>query len=215
MLETAAKQSAASLRAEVANSTGLITRYVHVVQDHLNLFHASTRLLIFLFEIRKFVTIIFISTLTIASPVHLIVRLEADLESQMKRSGGDNNMGGKRKDNSLNVTSNQGGVEGSGGSMELSELLGVDIATLSSSGNNTSNTNINTNTNTNTNINDDDGMKKCEGGSVKLDVLEAPNQRQNQNQQMVDILQAQRDRYKDRLATVRYCTVHWHSDFTF
>ena len=138
----------------------------------------------------------------IASHVYLIVRLEADLESQMKRSGGDNNMGGKRKDSSSNGTSNQGGVEGSGGSMELSELLGVDIATVPTNSNNTSNKNINTNTNTN---DDDDGNKKIEGGSIKLEGMEAPNQnqRQNQNQQMVDILQAQRDRYKDRLATVR------------
>lgn len=143
----------------------------------------------------------------IASHVYLIVRLEADLESQMKRSGGENNMGVKRKDGSLNVTSNQGGVECSGGSMELSELLGVDIATLpSNNSNNTSNKNINTNTNTNMNTNnDDDGNKKNETGSIKLEGVEALNQnhRQNQNQQMVDILQAQRDRYKDRLATVR------------
>ena len=107
-------------------------------------------------------------------------------------------MGGKRKENSSNLTSNQGGVGGSGGSMELSELLGVDIVTLPTNSNKSSNANIDVNTNTN-----DDAVKKNEG-SIQSEIIEAPNQRQNQ--QMVDILQAQRDRYKDRLAAVRQCT---------
>lgn len=111
-------------------------------------------------------------------------------------------MGGKRNDNSSNKVSNQGGVGGSGGSMELSELLGVDIAAMPTKSNNTSTTNINVNTNTN-----DDAVKKVEG-TVQAEGSgsgsDAPGQRQNQ--QMVDILQAQRDRYKDRLAVVRHCT---------
>jgi hypothetical protein len=133
----------------------------------------------------------------------LINRLEADLESQMKRSGGgDNSMGGKRNDNSSNKASNQGGVGGSGGSMELSELLGVDIATLPTKSNNTSTANINVNATTS-----DDAVKKVEGtiqaeGSGSGSDVHG----QRQNQQMVDILQAQRDRYKDRLAAVRHCT---------
>ena len=130
---------------------------------------------------------------------NLIGRLEADLESQMKRSGGNNSMGGIRKDNSSNITSNQGGVGGSGGSMELSELLDVDVSTLPTKSNNTSAANINVNINTSTN---DDAVKKIEG-SIQSEISDAPNQRQNQ--QMVDILQAQRDRYKDRLAAVRQC----------
>jgi hypothetical protein len=128
----------------------------------------------------------------------LINRLEADLESQMKRSGGDNSMGGKRNDNTSNKASNQGGVGGSGGSMELSELLGVDIAALPTKSSNASTANINVNTNSN-----DDAVKKVEG-SIQAEGSDAPGQRQNQ--QMVDILQAQRDRYKDRLAAVCHCT---------
>jgi hypothetical protein len=130
----------------------------------------------------------------------LINRLEADLESQMKRSGGDNSMGGKRNDNSSSKASNQGGVGGSGGSMELSELLGVDIATVPTKSNNTSTTNINVNTNTS-----DDAVKKVEG-SIQAEGSGSDVPGQRQNQQMVDILQAQRDRYKDRLAAVRHCT---------
>ena len=118
----------------------------------------------------------------------------------MKRSGGDNSIGGKRNDNTSNKASNQGGVGVSGGSMELSELLGVDIATLPTKSNNTSTTNINVNTNTS-----DDAVKKVEGSiQAEGSGSDAPGQRQNQ--QMVDILQAQRDRYKDRLAAVRHCT---------
>ena len=113
-------------------------------------------------------------------------------------------MGGRRKDN---IASNQGGVGGSGGSMELSELLGVDIATPSSKSNNTFNTNINANSNTITKSNDD--TVRIVEGSIQSEVSDAPNQRQNQ--QMVDILQAQRDRYKDRQAAVRHCS-HAHTD---
>lgn len=109
-------------------------------------------------------------------------------------------MGGKRNDNASNKASNQGGVGGSGGSMELSELLGVDIATLPTKSNNTSAANINVNTNTS-----DDAVKKVDGTiAAEGSGSDAPGQRQNQ--QMVDILQAQRDRYKDRLAAVRHCT---------
>lgn len=118
----------------------------------------------------------------------------------MKRSGGDNSMGGNRIDHTSNKASNQGGVGGSGGSMELSELLGVDIATLPSKSNNTSTTNINANTNTN-----DDSAKKAEG-TIQAEGSGSDVPGQRQNQQMVDILQAQRDRYKDRLAAVRHCT---------
>ena len=118
-------------------------------------------------------------------------------------------MDGKRNDNASNKASNQGGVGGSGGSMELSELLGVDIAALPAKSNNTSTTNINVNTNTS-----DDAVKKVEGtvqAQGSGSGSDVPGQRQNQ--QMVDILQAQRDRYKDRLAAVSHCT-HTRTRYT-
>ena len=81
------------------------------------------------------------------------------------------------------------GGSGVDSSMELSELLGVDVSTLSTPL----------------------GMSqagKVLGSSVENlgtagSKKEGVVNQQNQNQQMVDILEAQRDRYKDRLAAVR------------
>ena len=120
------------------------------------------------------------------------VRLEADLESQMDRRGRglDGTRGGKGAGRGGPAVLGGSGVDSS---MELSELLGVDVSTLSTplglSGAGivlgSSVENLGTS-----------GNKSKEG------VLNQQNQNQNQNQQMVDILEAQRDRYKDRLAAV-------------
>lgn len=102
-------------------------------------------------------------------------RLEADLETQLERKGGkEGPKGGKH---SIRGVSSQGGI--SGGSMELSELLGVDIATLSKP------------------------VSAVSLGTNGGDAPSASKEGSSQHQQMVDILQAQRDRYKDRLAVVR------------
>jgi hypothetical protein len=104
-------------------------------------------------------------------------RLEADLETQLERKGGGGKDGLKGEKHSIRGASSQGGI--SGGSMELSELLGVDIATLS---------------------------KPVSGAHLSGKGGDAPSggkEGSTQHQQMVDILQAQRDRYKDRLAVVR------------
>lgn len=106
-------------------------------------------------------------------------RLEADLETQIERKGGKD--GPKGSKHSIRGASSQGGI--SGGSMELSELLGVDIATLSKP---VSGTALGSNSN-------------GSGGDAQSGSKEGSTQ----HQQMVDILQAQRDRYKDRLAVVR------------
>lgn len=114
------------------------------------------------------------------------VRLEADLESQLDRRGRgqDGSRGGKGAGRGGPAVLGGTGVDSS---MDLSELLGVDVSTLSSPPLGSS------------------GVGKVLGSSVENSKSkEGLSNQQNQNQQMVDILEAQRDRYKERLATVRY-----------
>ena len=109
----------------------------------------------------------------------------------MERRGGKE--GPKGPKHSIRGASSQGGT--SGGSMELSELLGVDVATLSKP---VSGVTLGSN-------GSDGAPSSGKEGST-------------QHQQMVDILQAQRDRYKDRLAVVRTfttCQSHVYSCLCF